>query len=165
MRTTNIRRHRIARPTLAVTPDEWLTPFDSLLNQVFSTTFPHLSKEFGEDFFVKGSYPKVNVINKEDVIVIEAAVPGLKKDDILIGVADNILTISGKKNQDTDVSENQFIRRELKRSAFKRSFNLNDNLDADTIAATHSDGILSIMIGKKVTVPATSDEQRIVTIN
>lgn len=165
MRTPQLRRHRTVTRPITVTPDEWLTPFDSLLNQVFSTSFPHFSKEFGEDFFVKGSYPKVNVINQEDKIIIEAAVPGLKKDDILIGVTDSTLTISGKKNQATDIDENQFIRRELKRSAFKRSFNLNDNLDPDTITATHSDGILSIGIDKKTATPANPDEQRIVTID
>ena len=134
---------------LSLTRDELLTPFDSFINDFFNQQM-ELSKSFPNDFFSKGSYPKVNVADLKDKVVIEAAVPGMDKSDISIEVNENILTLSGKSSQSSGVSDGQYIRRELKRSKFSRSFALGDNLNLDDISATCIDGILTLTVPKKV---------------
>ena len=99
-----IRHHNMLAPR-AFSRDEWLTPFDRLFDDVFGSMFPTVAKDIGEDFFVKGSYPKVNVIDNEDTVLIEAAIPGMHKDDVTVEVADGVLTIQGTSNQHTDVGE------------------------------------------------------------
>ena len=61
----------------SLTKREFLTPFDRLFDDMLTDMFPSFHREFGDEFFSKGSYPKVNVINHEDHILIEAAIPGL----------------------------------------------------------------------------------------
>ena len=94
------------------------------------------------------AYPKVNVYEYDDRIGIIAEIPGLKKKQLNIEVEDGVLTISGDKHGILDDKGATVLRRELKASSFKRSFELGDLLDTDSINASFDDGILSISIDK-----------------
>ena len=137
-------------PVKHFTRDEFLTPFDRLFDDFFKNSFPGLSKDFGDDFFAKGSYPKVNVLDNHNNIVIEAAVPGLSKEDVQVEVKDNVLTIKAESNQNAEIENPQFLKREIKRSAFQRSFNLGDNLDQEKIEGQCENGVLTLIIPKLV---------------
>ena len=128
--------------------DEFLTPFDRLFDKVMENQFPNFTEEFGVKCFEGGAYPKVNVYEYEDKIGIVAEIPGLSKEQVNIEVEDNVLTISGDKHNVTDDESAKVIRRELKHSSFKRSFQLGDQLDAENVSAKFEDGILSIGIPK-----------------
>jgi HSP20 family protein len=58
------------------------------------------------------------------------------------------LTISGDKHGVWEEEGAKVIRRELKASSFKRSFQLGELLDGDSVDANFKDGILSIEIPK-----------------
>jgi HSP20 family protein len=133
---------------------ELITPFDSLLSELFNDNFAPLKQAFGEDFFVKGSYPKVNVVDTDTSVVIEAAVPGMAKEDISLEIKEDVLTISGKSNQDAEHAGGSFVRREIKRTRFERSFALSDNLDRENIVASCDNGVL------KMVLPKISPEER-----
>ncbi len=128
--------------------NEFLTPFDTIFDKFFNDSFPTFHKEFGVDFFQNQSYPKCNVVDFPSHVLIEAAVPGLDSDDVDVDLLDNVLTISASK-QDQENEEGQiFIRRELKRSAFKRSFQLGENFETDGIEATFKNGVLTLVVPK-----------------
>ena len=120
--------------------DEFLTPFDRLFDKVMENQFPNFTEEFGVKCFEGGAYPKVNVYEYEDKIGIVAEIPGLTKKQVNIEVED--------KHNVTDDESAKVIRRELKHSSFKRSFQLGDQLDAENVSAKFEDGILSIGIPK-----------------
>ncbi len=131
--------------------DEFLTPFDRIFDEFFAANVPNFSQDFGVDFFEKGSYPKVNIIDFSDKIVIEAEVPGLDKSDVNVEVESNVLTILGNKSTTVDTDSKNtgtYIRRELKRSSFRRSFTLGDNLAKDNIDAKFENGILLVTLPK-----------------
>ena len=65
------RSYKIAPRNLS--RSEFLTPFDAIFDDMINSMFPAASRDLGENFFNKGSYPKVNVINKSDSLLIEAA--------------------------------------------------------------------------------------------
>jgi|TARA_Y100000310_G_scaffold91864_1_gene89399 HSP20 family protein len=140
--------HALAPRTLS--RNEWLTPFDRLFDDMFGNMFPTVSSDVGEDFFAKGAYPKVNVINNEESVCIEAAIPGMTKEEVTVEVSDGILTIQGTSNQRADVDNGQYVKREIKRSAFQRSFRLGENLDDTAIQASCDNGILCLTIPKVV---------------
>ena len=144
--TSIIRRG--AFPARTISKRELFSPFDELINSFWGDMFPALHKEVGQDFFLQGGYPKVNVLTFDDKIEIEAAIPGLSKDNVDIEIKDGILTIRGESNQRSDVEDSQYARREVKRSAFARSFQLGDNLDETNITAAHENGILILSIPK-----------------
>jgi len=128
--------------------DEFLTPFDRLFDKVMENQFPNFTEEFGIKCFEGSAYPKVNVYEYNDKIGIIAEIPGLTKNQVNIEVEDNILTIAGNKHNFEDGDGAKVIRRELKHSSFKRSFQLGDQLDGDNVSAKFEDGILSIEIPK-----------------
>ena len=126
--------------------DEFLTPFDTIFDQMMNKQFPAFQEEVGVSFN-KGSYPKVNVYEYDDKIGIIAEIPGLDKKNVSVEVEENLLTISGDKHGFEDDGA-KCITRELKHSSFKRSFNLGEHLDGNDVTATFKDGILSIEIPK-----------------
>ena len=144
-----------AHPARTISKREFLTPFDELFNTFMGDMFPTFHQEFGQDFFVQGSYPKCNVVNFDDRIEIEAAIPGLTKEDVNVEIADGVLTIKAESNQRDDVEDSQYVKREVKRSAFARSFRLGENLDESRIAGAHKNGVLTISIPK--VLPTTAE--------
>ena len=139
---------RSALPARTVSKREFLTPFDEIFNNLMGDMFPAFHQEFGENFFAQGSYPKCNVLNFDDRVEIEAAIPGLTKQDVSVEVVDGVLTIKAESNQRADVEDSQYVKREVKRSAFARSFRLGDNLVEDCISGAFENGILTITLPK-----------------
>ena len=127
--------------------DEFLTPFDKVFDHLMEQTFPTFKEDVGVSFN-KGAYPKVNVYEYDDKIGIVAEIPGLDKKNVTVEVEEDVLIISGDKHG-FDSDGGKCITRELKQSAFKRSFNLGEYLDGKNISATFKDGMLSISIPKK----------------
>ena len=123
-------------PVKHFTRDEFLTPFDRIFDDFFKSSFPGLSKDVGEDFFSKGSYPRVNVVDNIDNITIE----------------DSVLTIKAESNQDSAIENSQYVKREIKRSAFQRSFNLGENLNQEKISGECENGVLKLIIPKVIPV-------------
>jgi HSP20 family protein len=149
----NIMRYHPNASSLISHRDEFVTSFDRVFNQLFESVFPETSKELGVDLFSKGTYPKVNVIDAENEVIIEAEVPGMTKQNLVLDInhRDRILTIKGeKRKEEQNEKRGKFIYRELKQSSFQRSFQLNDNLDAEKIKAKFENGILELTIPKKV---------------
>jgi len=145
-----IIRRRNNLPARTMTKQEFLTPFDRIFDDMLGSMFPTIANDFGDDFFTKGSYPKVNVINYDQCIEIDAAIPGMTKDDVDVEITDGVLTINGVSNQRTPVDDSQYLKREIKRSSFRRSFTLGDNLDSENVSAKFDNGILTLSIPKLV---------------
>ena len=127
--------------------DEFLTPFDAIFDQLMNKQFPNFQDEVGVSFN-KGAYPKVNVYEYDDTIGIVAEIPGLDKKNVSVDVEDQVLKISGDKHG-FDTRCGKCITRELKQSAFKRSFNLGEHLDGDDVSAIFKDGMLEVLIPKR----------------
>ena len=128
--------------------DSFLTPFDKMFDQMIEAQFPNVVQQVGVKPFQGTAYPKVNVYEYDDKIGLIAEIPGLKKKQLDIEVEDGVLTISGDKHNVWDDAKAKILRRELKQSSFKRSFELGELLDGDNISASFTDGILSISIPK-----------------
>lgn len=128
--------------------DEFLTPFSRFFDELTRKTSPEFYKELGDGFFEKGSYPKVDVRDEGSQIVIEAEVPGLKKEQVQIEVVEGILKIKGERRYKEDSKDSRYIYQELKRSSFCRTFVLGDNIDTGKIAAEFKDGVLNVFLPK-----------------
>ena len=128
--------------------DSFLTPFDKMFDQMIEAQFPNVVQQVGVKPYQGSAYPKVNVYEYDDKIGLVAEIPGLKKKQLNIEVEDGVLTISGDKHNILDEADAKILRRELKQSSFKRSFELGALLDGDNISANFTDGILSVSIPK-----------------
>jgi HSP20 family protein len=92
--------------------------------------------------------PAVDVHETDDDIVVTAALPGMKSDDIDITITGQNLTLRGELKADDTVEHDQYIYRERRFGSFNRSFQLPVRVDGDRADASFSDGILTLRIPK-----------------
>lgn len=100
----------------------------------------------------------VNIAENEAAFEMQVVAPGLNKEDFKVNVDNNLLTVSFEhKDEMKEADKNhKILRAEYKMRSFKRSFSLNEKIDAAKISARYADGILFISLPKKEVVqPAT----------
>ena len=94
--------------------------------------------------------PRVNVEETKDELLLSAELPGMTHDDITIELENNLLTISGEKNEQRTEGdeERRYHLWERRYGAFQRSFTLPRTVSADDIQAGFENGILTIRMPK-----------------
>ncbi|HWH37947.1 MAG TPA: Hsp20/alpha crystallin family protein [Candidatus Limnocylindrales bacterium] len=90
----------------------------------------------------------LDVYSNEDSIVIEAALPGVRPEDVDISILGDTLTISGRSSDERKSEESGYSYREIRRGAFSRSVTLPGGLNADAAAASFEHGLLRLAIPK-----------------
>ena len=91
----------------------------------------------------------VNIQETDKAYELQVVAPGLKKEDIKVNLDRNVLTISYEHKEETKEENAKWLRSEHRMRSFKRSFTLNDKVDAGNIAAKYNDGILYVTLPKK----------------
>ncbi|MFC2080732.1 Hsp20/alpha crystallin family protein [Bacteroidota bacterium] len=120
-------------------------------------TYPSIFDEFfGKDYYPVNynrngfkSLPAVNIVEDDNGYTIEVAAPGLDKKNFNINVENDCLTISSVSEDSKEDSQDHYTRREFSYRNFSRSFTLPKLVDAESIAASHKNGVLSVNIPKK----------------
>ena len=97
--------------------------------------------------------PPINIRETEEMFVVEVAAPGKKKEDFVIEVKDNILTISSEHKEEKEEKTENFMRKEFSFNKFTRSFTLPENVDQEKIKASYTDGLLLIDLPKMEKTP------------
>ena len=126
-----------------------LTPFD--YNQLFSLNpfeeIEKLQKNLLNNFSLMDF--KTDIKNNGSEYILEAELPGFDKDEILIDINDNYLTIKAqRKTEKKESKENYFIRCERSFGALSRTFNIS-NVKSEEITAEYKNGILKLTLPKK----------------
>lgn len=83
-----------------------------------------------------------------DAYEIDAALPGVKPDDVDISVLGETLTISAKTNQDESREDEGYSYREIRRGSFSRTVTLPSAVKADAATASFENGLLHLSIPK-----------------
>ena len=124
---------------------EPLKEFESLQNQIkkYFDDFPSFGFNYENSFS-----PRIDISEKEDKILVEAEIPGVKKDDLKITLQDNILTIKGEKKKEEESKDNNYYRSERSYGSFSRSFTLPAEVNTDKVDAKFNDGMLKIELKK-----------------
>lgn len=94
--------------------------------------------------------PAVNILETEDNFLIEVAVPGKAKKDLIIELENDMLSISSEEKEENKTThENEkFTRTEFNFNNFRRAFGLHESVDRERISATYINGILEIILPK-----------------
>jgi HSP20 family protein len=127
--------------------EHWL---DHLMEDMWRRPFPSL---FGRDRWlpIRPSsirMPSLDVYEEKDSVVVKAELPGMKKEDVEVNLAGEILTIKGEKKEDKEVKEDNYYRRERSYGSFLRSVGLPCEVKSDEIKASFKDGVLEIRMPK-----------------
>ena len=92
---------------------------------------------------------KVDVRDEGDHYVLEADMPGMKKDNLKVEVNDGLLTISAEYNETSEQKqdEDKYVYRERRCGSMSRSFNVEGIREQD-ITAEFRDGVLTLQLPK-----------------
>ena len=95
-------------------------------------------------------HPVMDVVDADSEFVINAEVPGFKKEDIKIQVDGNTLILSGNMEQSTESSDNFVLTRERTSKNFQRSIVLPSPICEESIDAKLDSGVLTLHVPKNV---------------
>lgn len=102
----------------------------------------------GDESDLSGFMPVINTREGEYAYHVEADLPGVQKEDIVVDVKDNVLTISGERKHKEEVKKEDYYRLESSYGKFQRSFTLPKGVDTENIKAVNNNGVLEVIIPK-----------------
>jgi HSP20 family protein len=128
-----------------------------LFDDVFGTSFPTRNSPLMEGRF---AWPRIELTEKNDALVITAEIPGMDEKDIQVALADGSLLIRGEKKVENENNEGRLFS-ERYHGSFERRIPL-DGIQEDRVEASLKNGILTITLPKS---ERASNSIRRITIN
>lgn len=110
-----------------------------------------------EDSFVRprsfnlasdGDILPLDITSSAETLEIEAALPGIRPEDVEITVEDGTLTIRGSSQSERKTTEGEALISEIRRGSVSRAIALPSGLEPDKATATFENGILRLSIPK-----------------
>ncbi|CAH1219414.1 18 kDa heat shock protein [Paenibacillus auburnensis] len=131
-----------------------LVPFGKRRDDVFGALAKSLNEVFNDDFFAPMTSStlsfRTDIRESEQAYLIEAELPGFKKEEIDIDYANPYLTIKAvrKDENSQENADHKIVRRERRYGEYVRRFYVQD-INDDEIRASLKDGLLSLEVPKR----------------
>jgi len=93
----------------------------------------------------------VDVYEENDNIIAKMSLPGVEKREVSISIDDDLLHVSGSREEENMIDNKSYYSKEIRRGSFARTVRLPKMVDADKTVASYDEGVLSI------TMPATQN--------
>ena len=106
----------------------------------------------GYNFLTKQGYVPVNINEVDNGYTVDVIAPGFEKTDFKVNIDNNVLTISAERKTEEKRQTDKQIRKEYSYRSFKRSFTIDDKIDATAIDASYVNGVLKLNLPKKAEV-------------
>lgn len=97
----------------------------------------------------EGKTPSVDILNRENDFLVKVELPGVKKEDIQITIANNILTLDAKMSKEEKEEKGEYYRREICSGSYRRTIELPEAVKESEAKATFQNGILELTIPKQ----------------
>lgn len=148
----------------SILPSLWSdNPFADLrkeMDQVVENFFGKnklLSTSEGDGFLA----PSIDVVEKDDQILLTAELPGIAEDDIDISIQKGVLRLKGEKKMEKKDDKDNYHVVERRYGSFQRSMSLPASVDDAAVTARFDKGVLTITMPKK---PGTAPAERKIAI-
>jgi HSP20 family protein len=118
------------------------------LQERVNRAFGDMSRQYDDDLTTRGSWiPAVDIYQTDNhTLVLKVELPDVAREDIDLRVENNTLTITGQKQRDKAVKEEQYHRIERTFGSFSRTFTLPPTVDAGQIGAEFKNGVLTVTL-------------------
>lgn len=98
----------------------------------------------------------IDMIDKEDAVVVKANVPGVKPEELEVTVVGNTLAIKGEIKEETEDKKGNYVYQERCCGSFCRTMTLPAEIKADAVKAEFENGILTLTMPKAEAAKRTS---------
>ncbi|MBC7721663.1 MAG: Hsp20/alpha crystallin family protein [Pedobacter sp.] len=119
------------------------------INYLFDEIFNGFPTNWGKDQVQNTFSPAVNINETNNGYHVELNVPGRNKEDFKVAIDNNLLTIAFEQKEATEQADYKTLRREFSFKSFKRSFSLDEKVNADAVQAKYENGILKLFLPKR----------------
>ena len=92
--------------------------------------------------------PKVDIVDRDDDILVKAEIPGFKKEDIDVSLTDTAITIKGSTSEEKKEEKGDYFRSETMKGSFTRTLALPAEVDGSKATSTFKDGMLEVVVPK-----------------
>lgn len=101
-----------------------------------------------DDLMARGTWvPAVDIYQDgKEALILKAELPAMRREDIHLAVENNTLTLSGERQDDPGIRQEQYHRMERAVGSFSRSFSLPPTVDAGRISAEYKQGLLTVRL-------------------
>jgi len=119
------------------------------MDRLFDAAFPTLSSLQRNGLLGdwQGEFP-VDLYQDKNAFTLRAELPGFRKEDIRVEVADGILTVTGHQKTGAETKDKEAAKTVQERRV-SRAITLPDNLDLDKIQAAYENGVLTVTLPKR----------------
>ena len=126
--------------------------FDEFMSHRWLKPFSWRWPEFGElSALPEIRIPKVDVVEKDNELLVKAEIPGIDKNDVDISLTENTVTIKGKSSKEEKEEKGDYHRCEISKASFSRTVTLPSEVNVEGAKAKVSNGVLEVTIPKAET--------------
>jgi HSP20 family protein len=133
-------------------------PFEKSFNNLMDDLFSELPVLYKNGINQLNGFAPVNIKEKEKGYQVEVVAPGFEKNDFKVNIEQDTLTISAEKKEEAKNENEKQIRKEYSYRSFKRSFTIDEKIDASGIEAKYVNGVLTLNLPKKEQVKTSAQE-------
>ncbi len=154
--TKHLEQTRVPTKSLETRPT-WQKPFEEM-ERMYESIFPQgwLNPTQWEmpswarppRAFFSHRMPAIDMVDREDEVVVNVEVPGVRKEDLSISVTDSTLTVRGRTERREEEKREDYFYHELSCGEFTRSLHLPVGIDSQKVEANLKDGMLEIHLPK-----------------
>ena len=110
----------------------------------------NVGRSFDEEGIARGSWsPSVDIYENKDQIVLEAELPGMKREDFDLSVENNVITLRGERHFEKKEDTDNYHRVERAYGSFTRSFTLPNTVTGEGASADYRNGVLRVTLPKR----------------
>jgi len=117
------------------------------VNRLFTSTAATNASR--EDMMNGAWAPKVDIFENKESLVLEAELPGMKRDEFELSFENNILTLKGERKFENKSDSENYHRVERSYGSFTRSFTLPQTVTAEGATAEFQNGVLHVSLPKR----------------
>src|ERR1043166_1839722 len=122
----------------------------SLQEEVNRLFTGNMARSFDEEGIARGSWsPSVDIFENKEHIVLEAELPGMKREDFDLSVENNVITLRGERHFEKKDETDNYHRVERAYGSFTRSFTLPNTVTAEGATAEYKNGVLRVRLPKR----------------
>jgi HSP20 family protein len=143
--------HNRRKEVIQMAIERW-QPFSELMSlrqamdRLFEDSFVRPSRALAA--LGEAAAPVLDVYQTPNEVVVKAALPGLKPQDVNIDITGDTLTIKGETKAEHEIKREDYLYQERRYGAFSRSVVLPTGLKPDKAEAVLEDGVLTLTIPK-----------------
>jgi HSP20 family protein len=126
-------------------PYREMTSLRQAMDRLFEDTFMWPARS---QYEMAGGNLPLDIYQTKDDVVVKAALPGMKPEEVDISITGDSLAVKGEHKEDKEVKEQDYIRREHRYGVFSRTVTLPVAIQSEKPRPPFENGMLTLTLPK-----------------